>query len=451
MTGSKYSYAVTQRESQVVLYPDAHMFVQDDFYQAEPDVVAAIMTQLSLKSGLMEWGKKVFKAAHSEMKQFHLRKTFKPKHWRELSKAQRQTVLESHMFLKLKRDGKIKGRTVAGGNKQCDCISKEDASSPTVATEAVLLSCIIDAEEHRDVAIVDIPNAFVQTRLENKKDMAFIKIRGILVDILVEIAPEAYKSYVSQEKKGNKHLLVQCQNTLYGTMVASLLYYRKLVKSLTDIDFIINPYDPCVSNKIIEGDQMTICFHLDDCKLSHRKKTVMDRMIGYLRQEYEIIFEDGSGAMTVGRGKIHKYLGMTLDYSVPVQVKITMLDYVNEIIAAFDKAEPKGKVMKTSADPDSIFKVDEDCEKLAQAKAVEFHNLVAKTLCATKRARPDTCTAIVFLTTRVREPDKDDWNKLVHLMIYIRGTRTMPLILSANGRGILKWWVDASFDVHPNM
>jgi hypothetical protein len=80
------------------------------------------------------------------------------------------------MFLKLKRDGKIKGRTIAGGNKQCDYISKEDDISPTFATEAVLLSCIIEAEEHRDVAIVDIPNAFVQTRVENEKDMAFINI-----------------------------------------------------------------------------------------------------------------------------------------------------------------------------------------------------------------------------------------------------------------------------------
>jgi hypothetical protein len=444
MTVFKYSYAVTQLESQGVLNPDAHMFVQDDFYQAKPDVVAAIMTQLSLKAGLKEWGKKGFMAAHSEMKKFHLRKTFKPNYWRELSKSQRQTVLESHMFLKLKLDGKIKGWTVAGGNKQRDYITKEDASSPTAATESVLLSCIIDAEEHRDVAAVDIPNVFVQTRVENKKDMAFIKIRGILV----EIAPEAYKSYVSQDKKGNKHLLVQCHNALYGTKVASLLYYPKFMKSLTDIDFIINPYDPFVSNKIIEGKQMTICSHLDDCKLSHRKKTVMDRMIGYLPQEYESIFEDGSGAMTVSQGKIHKYLGMTLEYSVPGQVKITMLDYVNDILAAFDKAEPKGGGTKTSAAPDSLFKVDEDCEKLAQAKAVEFHNLVAKTLYGTKRARLDTCTAITFLTTRVREPDKDYWAKLVHLMRYSRGTRTMPLILSANGSGILKWWVDASFAVH---
>jgi hypothetical protein len=54
MTESKYSYAVTQLENQGVLNPCTHMFVQEDFYQAEPDVMAAIMTQLSLKAGLKE-------------------------------------------------------------------------------------------------------------------------------------------------------------------------------------------------------------------------------------------------------------------------------------------------------------------------------------------------------------------------------------------------------------
>jgi hypothetical protein len=193
---------------------------------------------------------------------------------------------------------------------------------------------------------------------------------------------------------------------------------------------VINPYDPCVANKMIEGDQMTICFHVDYCKLSHRKTKVMDSIIEYLRQEYESIFEDGSGAMTVIRGNIHKYLGMTLDYTVRGQVKITMFDYVDEILTDFDKAEPKGGGTKTSAAPGSIFKVDENCEKLKQDKAVEFHNLVAKTLYSTKRAMPDTCTALAFLTTRVRAPKKDDWNKLVHLMRYIRGTSTMPLMLN---------------------
>ena len=143
------------------------------------------MTQTSLKSNLRALGDKAYTAVQSEMKQLHFRNTFKPKHWKELTHTQRQTVLEYHMFLKEKRDGAIKGRSVAGGNKQRDYISKEDASSPTVATEAVLLSCVIDAEEERDVAVIDIPNAFIQTRVEDEKDMAFIKIHGVLVDILV--------------------------------------------------------------------------------------------------------------------------------------------------------------------------------------------------------------------------------------------------------------------------
>jgi hypothetical protein len=228
------------------------------------------------------------------------------------------------------------------------------------------------------------------------------------VGILVEIAPDVYNSYVSKDKKGLKQLLVQCQNALYGTIVASLLYYRKLVNSLMDIDFVINPYDPCVANKMIESEKMTICFHVYDCKLIHGKTKVMDSMIEYLRQEYDSIFEDGSGVMKVSRGKIHKCLGINLDYTVRGQVKITMFDFIDEILTAFDKTEPKGGGTKTSASHESIFKVDESCENLKQYKAVEFHNLVAKTLYSTKRARPDTCTVIAFLTTIVRALNKDD-------------------------------------------
>jgi hypothetical protein len=67
-------------------------------------------------------------------------------------------------------------------------------------------------------------------------------------------------------------------------------------------------------------------------------------MIDWLRQEYESIFEDGSGTMTVSRGRVHKYLGMTLDYTVCGRVNISMFDYINEIINAFDKADPREAV-----------------------------------------------------------------------------------------------------------
>ena len=100
--------------------------------------------------------------------------------------------------------------------------------------------------------VIDIPNSFIQTRVEDEKDMAIIKIRGVLVDILLEIASAVYKEHVSKDKKGNKQLLVQCKNALYGTMVASLLYYCKCVKSLKKEGFELNPYDPCVANKMVD-------------------------------------------------------------------------------------------------------------------------------------------------------------------------------------------------------
>ena len=58
--------------------------------------------------------------------------------------------------------------------------------------------------------MIDIPNAFIQTRVEDEKYMAIIKIRGILVDILVELAPDVYREFVTTAKKGVKNLVVQC-------------------------------------------------------------------------------------------------------------------------------------------------------------------------------------------------------------------------------------------------
>lgn len=449
--GNKYEIAMAQFESDGVLHPDLHMSFFQDMAEEMPDVVALIMTQMSLKAGLKAWGKEAEEAAYSEMKQLHLRDTFRPVHYRDLTQDQRKRILRSHLFLKKKRSGLVKGRTVAGGNAQRNYISKEEASSPTVSTEAVLLTCIIEAKENRDVATIDIPNAFIQTRVEREQDRAIIRITGILVDMLQKIAPGVYDDYVTTNKNGDKELLSECLNAIYGTMIASLLYYLKFCKTLKREGFEHNPYDPCVWNKIVEGSQQTISFHVDDCKLSHLKAKVNDELIAILKREYESIFEDGSGKMKVTRGKIHEYLGMTLDYSENGVVKVSMLKYIAESLAEFEKIMPNEKGTKSSAAPTDLFVVDDKCAKLSKDKAEKFHSLVAKILFATKRARPDTGTAISFLMTRTAEPNKDDWNKLAHLMRYIRGTKDLPLVLSANGTGILKWWIDASYAVHWNM
>jgi hypothetical protein len=98
-----------------------------------------------------------------------------------------------------------------------------------------------------------------------------------------------------------------------------------------------------------------------------------------------------------------------------------------------------------------LFKINEDATKLTEEMGKVFHNFVTKCLFATKRACPNIHTPVAFLTTHVREPDEDDWKKLQRMIRYIRGTLTLPLILSADGTSIIKWWVDESHGVHFDM
>ncbi len=107
---------------------------------------------------------------------------------------------------------------------------------------------------------------------------------------------------MSPDKAGQKVLLVHCLNAVYGTMVAALLYYKMFVKSLTKQGYKINLYNGCMVNKVVKGKQVTICFHIDDCKISHKSSAVIDNTIAWLRTKYESIFEDGLGQMKVNRG-----------------------------------------------------------------------------------------------------------------------------------------------------
>lgn len=140
---------------------------------------------------------------------------------------------------------------MAGGNKQREYTDKKEASSPTSHTEAVFITAAIEAAEGRDVAIADIPNAFVQTDLikDDKEVEIIMVIRGQLADLLIEIAPDVYGPVATKDRKGNTVIYVYLLKALYGLMEASLMFYQKLIKDLRKRGFETNPYDPCVVNK----------------------------------------------------------------------------------------------------------------------------------------------------------------------------------------------------------
>ena len=58
-------------------------------------------------------------------------------------------------------------------------MSKEDASSRTVAIESVFLTSVIDATEGRVVAVVDIPGAYLHADVESD---VFVRIDGTMAE-----------------------------------------------------------------------------------------------------------------------------------------------------------------------------------------------------------------------------------------------------------------------------
>ena len=123
----------------------------------------------SLKKGLEKFGVRGKQAAYKEMKQLHKRVVFKPVKVETLTPQERKRAMESLMFLVEKRDKIIKARTVANGSTQRPYTPKEEAASPTAATDSIFVTATVDAKENRDVMTLDIPNAFVQTEVPYEK------------------------------------------------------------------------------------------------------------------------------------------------------------------------------------------------------------------------------------------------------------------------------------------
>ena len=154
-----------------------------------------------------------------------------------MTSTKRKRALESLIFLTEKRDGTIKSRQCANGSTQRDYMDREDVSSPTVSTEATMLTSVIEAEEEQDVAIMDIPNAFIQTNLDLKDEegnRTIMKIRGQLVNILCEVDNE-FKDFVETEQ-GQPVLYVHLTKAIYGLLVSSMLFYKRLVTDLRKSD-----------------------------------------------------------------------------------------------------------------------------------------------------------------------------------------------------------------------
>ncbi len=280
--------------------------------------------QYQLEVGIKHFEDQGEIAVMKELQQFNPYGVFEPKLADELTDNDKKKVLASLIFLKEKRNGDIKDRSCANGSKQREHIAKEEAAAPTVALESIFITAAIDAKEHQKVVTIDIPGAFLHA---DNEDYVIMKMVGTLAELMVKMKPKLCRKYVII-KKGCSVLYLRLQKALYGMMKSTLLFYKKLVAELRDMGFEINPYNPCVANKTVNGTQMKVRWHVDDLMISH---TCQDDIMAFMEKIKDIHGENLAEKV----GTVHNYLGMTSNHSFEDKVRINMNQYLSKVTKEF--------------------------------------------------------------------------------------------------------------------
>ena len=119
------------------------------------------------------------------------------------------------------------------------------------------------SEDEDDVVTFDVAGTFLLPTLpKGQKNKVSLKLKGVFVDIMYEVNP-SYKNTIIHER-GGKVLYMLVLRSIHGIIQAALLWYELYSNKLQEMGFVLNPCDSCVANKIINGKQCTIAWHVDD-------------------------------------------------------------------------------------------------------------------------------------------------------------------------------------------
>ena len=153
----------------------------------------------------------------------------------------------------------------------------------------------------------------------------------------------------------------------------------------------------CTFNKMVNGEQITVQFHVDDLKVSHKEESVLEGFLNNLRSEF-----GKEDKLTENTGLVYEFLGITIDYSIVGKVVFTMFGYLKDVIV--EAAKDLKNSRSYNPGNDQLMKVDYDSPSLLPKDAKLFHQHVARLLFVSKSTRPDIQVCVAFLCTRVKSP-----------------------------------------------
>jgi len=375
-----------------------------------------VYSNMTISEAIDRFGDPAKQAVISELQQLIRLNVFKFHDPNLLTPKQLKARIPSKTFVKPKYFpnglfNKIKARLVGGGHRQKRYLYTEnDTSSPTISLVGLFIIATIAARERRHVITMDIGGAYLRAYM---KKQVLVLINKEEAKILIELYPE-----LAQYRDENGRLTAQAMKALYGCIESGKLWYDTLSSKLLANGYVQNPYDKCIFNKWhdTEGVQSTIGIHVDDCFISCVVPEILESIVHWFAEE----FED----LNVTRGSVHQFTGMTLDYTQPDKLTVTMKNQIDNLL---EKTGTKGTAVNP-AEAD-LFIIDATSPSLDRKRKDEFHSIIASISYIAKRIKPECLVVTSMLASRVHCATEQDWSKLERLLAYINSTRDIPLCL----------------------
>lgn len=203
---------------------------------------------------------------------------------------------------------------------------------PTVSIYDLVYQCAMCTIKQRKVVTLDIPAVYLQITWPKGKHPTYIHLKGEMVDMICEIDSK-YINYILVMNQGERILIGKMNKAIYNNVSSGLLFYQKLATFLEQEGFEVNPYNAFTWNKQVQGSKMTIQFYVDNICFSHKSQKELDKILSMINGKSKTKNQE----LTVTRGNVRDYLGITIDFSDPKLVQFTMYELLEGILSELDE------------------------------------------------------------------------------------------------------------------
>ena len=339
-------------------------------------------------------------------------------------------LLKSKLFSVEKKDANHefklnRARLVGRGDLWKDKPTSElETFSPTVSSAAVMSTLSVVLERKYDYMVVDVESAYLNA---NFKDGVYMKLDRPVAQLMVEL-DGSYMEFLEDDGS----MIVQVTKALYGLQQSAKLWYETLMRSLIAIGFQRSNYDQAVFFKSIGDEKVIILVYVDDMLITGPKGEILK-----VKSEMEKTYTLKSSEVSP---KEVDYIGMKIQYDQEdASFLLSQPGMISKVTAGVKGVSdlPCDKKLYQETDPEPFADVHKYRSQLMEM------NYLAKT-------RIDLKVAICALATKMQNPTKGDYEKMLKLKRYINGTKDLKLRIKAVGEIQVYASADAAYGPFPD-